>query len=168
MYTDHNGHPQVLLAKGAISNPSAGKWNSVALPPVQVTGGATYWLALLGVNGAVRFRDRYGTCRFEVGRHANLSSLPATWATGFGWSTCVVSMFATGSVTARGTTPSAAVAISFHVISLRAGQQQQFATAYTDSSVQSGNTYYYVTTAVDTTGVESIFSNEMPSVIPAP
>ncbi|MGC2182912.1 MAG: hypothetical protein WA637_06525 [Terriglobales bacterium] len=41
------------------------------------------------------------------------------------------------------------------------------ATAYTDSSVQSGNTYYYVTTAVDRTGVESIFSNEMPSVIPA-
>lgn len=39
--------------------------------------------------------------------------------------------------------------------------------AYTNSLVQSGNTYYYVATAVDTTGVESIFSNEMPSVIPA-
>ena len=42
------------------------------------------------------------------------------------------------------------------------------ATAYTDSLVQWGNTYYYLTTAVDTTGAESIFSNEMPSVIPAP
>ena len=41
-------------------------------------------------------------------------------------------------------------------------------TAYTDSSVQSGNTYYYVTAAVDTAGIESIFSNEMASVIPGP
>jgi fibronectin type 3 domain-containing protein len=39
--------------------------------------------------------------------------------------------------------------------------------AYTNSLVQSGNTYYYVATTVDTTGVESIFANEMPSVIPA-
>ena len=39
---------------------------------------------------------------------------------------------------------------------------------YTDSSVQSGTTYYYVATAVDTAGVESTLSNEMSSVLPAP
>jgi fibronectin type 3 domain-containing protein len=42
------------------------------------------------------------------------------------------------------------------------------ATTYTDSTVQLGGIYYYVTSAVDTAGVESIFSNEFPSVIPSP
>jgi archaellum component FlaF (FlaF/FlaG flagellin family) len=39
-------------------------------------------------------------------------------------------------------------------------------TSYTDSSVQSGSTYYYVTTAVDTTGAESSYSNESAATIP--
>jgi len=37
--------------------------------------------------------------------------------------------------------------------------------AYTDSTVQNGLTYYFVTTAVDPNG-ESIFSNQVPAVIP--
>jgi fibronectin type 3 domain-containing protein len=40
------------------------------------------------------------------------------------------------------------------------------ATTYTDAMVQSGTTYYYVTTAVDAAGTESIFSNEFQSLIP--
>lgn len=38
--------------------------------------------------------------------------------------------------------------------------------AYTDSAVQSGATYYYVTTAVDSTGTESAFSNQATAAIP--
>lgn len=41
-------------------------------------------------------------------------------------------------------------------------------TAYTDTSVQSGQTYYYVTTAVDSQNVESAYSNQATSVIPSP
>src|SRR5579859_686996 len=37
---------------------------------------------------------------------------------------------------------------------------------YTDSTVQSGTTYYYVTTAVDSSGNESVFSNEVSAPIP--
>lgn len=37
---------------------------------------------------------------------------------------------------------------------------------YTDSNVQSGLTYYYVTTAVDGSGIESIFSNQASASIP--
>jgi hypothetical protein len=37
---------------------------------------------------------------------------------------------------------------------------------YTDSTVQSGTTYYYVTTAVDSSGSESVFSNEVSAIIP--
>jgi carboxypeptidase family protein len=38
--------------------------------------------------------------------------------------------------------------------------------SYTDSSVQSGKTYYYVTTAVDAGGAESGFSNQASAVVP--
>lgn len=40
--------------------------------------------------------------------------------------------------------------------------------AYSDSSVTSGKTYYYVTTAVDSTGAESGYSNQAQAVIPFP
>ena len=41
-------------------------------------------------------------------------------------------------------------------------------TTYTDSTVQSGQTYYYVTTAVDGSGLESTYSNQAQAVIPTP
>jgi hypothetical protein len=37
---------------------------------------------------------------------------------------------------------------------------------YTDSTVQSGTTYYYVTTAVDSSGNESAYSNQVSATIP--
>jgi Abnormal spindle-like microcephaly-assoc'd, ASPM-SPD-2-Hydin len=40
--------------------------------------------------------------------------------------------------------------------------------AYTDDSVLAGQTYYYVTTAVDGSGGESGYSNEAKAVIPSP
>jgi hypothetical protein len=39
-------------------------------------------------------------------------------------------------------------------------------TSYTDSSVQTGNTYYYVTTAVSKAGKESHYSNQVQAIIP--
>jgi fibronectin type 3 domain-containing protein len=41
-------------------------------------------------------------------------------------------------------------------------------TSYTYSSVQSGGTYYYVTTAVDSSGEQSAYSNIAQAVIPTP
>lgn len=41
-------------------------------------------------------------------------------------------------------------------------------TSYTDNSVQSGETYYYVTTAVDSAGMESGYSNQVSAQIPSP
>ena len=41
-------------------------------------------------------------------------------------------------------------------------------TSYVDNSVSSGQTYYYVTTAVATNGVESAYSNQVRAVIPSP
>ena len=39
---------------------------------------------------------------------------------------------------------------------------------FTDSNVQSGQTYYYVVTSVDSNNVESTYSNEVPATIPTP
>jgi Abnormal spindle-like microcephaly-assoc'd, ASPM-SPD-2-Hydin len=41
-------------------------------------------------------------------------------------------------------------------------------TGYVDTSVAAGQTYYYVTTAVDTNGAESPYSNQVQAVIPSP
>jgi len=38
--------------------------------------------------------------------------------------------------------------------------------SYTDSTVQAGNTYYYVVTAVDSSSVESVYSNQVSATIP--
>jgi fibronectin type 3 domain-containing protein len=42
------------------------------------------------------------------------------------------------------------------------------ATSYIDSNVQSGNTYYYVTTAVNSAGTKSAYSTAAQAVIPMP
>ena len=39
-------------------------------------------------------------------------------------------------------------------------------TAYSDTTVQGGDTYFYVTTAVDNLGVESAYSNQSEATIP--
>ena len=41
-------------------------------------------------------------------------------------------------------------------------------TTYTDNSVQAGQNYFYVTTALDTTGTESTYSNQVSAAIPTP
>jgi fibronectin type 3 domain-containing protein len=39
---------------------------------------------------------------------------------------------------------------------------------FVDNVVQAGSTYYYVTTAVNGSGVESTYSNQVKAVIPTP
>jgi hypothetical protein len=39
---------------------------------------------------------------------------------------------------------------------------------YTDSTVQAGQTYYYVVTSVDSSDVESTYSNRVPATVPTP
>jgi fibronectin type 3 domain-containing protein len=37
-----------------------------------------------------------------------------------------------------------------------------------DNSVQAGQTYFYVSTAVDAAGRESVYSNQTQAVVPSP
>jgi hypothetical protein len=78
------------------------------------------------------------------------------------------------SVTLSWNDPSGAVGYNVYRGSLSGGPYGKInpvleaSTIYTDSSVQSGQAYYYVTTAIDSSGVQSGYSNEILAVIPSP
>lgn len=50
----------------------------------------------------------------------------------------------------------------------RLNSTPQPATSYSDSTVQSGQTYYYVVTSMGTDSVESAYSNQATAVVPSP
>jgi hypothetical protein len=121
LYSNYYGHPSALLRQAALTRPVSGKWNSVKISSVQVKRGTRYWVALLGLNGQIAFRDATGNCYSETSQQTTLSSLPATWRTGSRWSTCVISMFGSAS-----TSTSVSVSVSPTTASLSVGQQRQF------------------------------------------
>jgi fibronectin type 3 domain-containing protein len=51
---------------------------------------------------------------------------------------------------------------------VRVNSSPDAATTYTDSTVQAGQTLYYVVTAVDGSGDESAHSNQVQVVVPSP
>ena len=123
LYSNHNGHPNTLLRQAMISQPLSGEWNFVPIPSVGVKLGTRYWVALLGLNGQIAFRDATGNCYSETSQQTTLSSLPTTWQTGSRWSTCVVSMFGAASLN---TASPVSVSVSPTTASVQVGQQQQF------------------------------------------
>ena len=84
IYADSGGHPAALLGQGSLSAPVAGAWNRINLPPVAITAGTTYWIALLAPasTGTLRFRDRGTGGAAEASSQTNLTSLPSSWSTG--------------------------------------------------------------------------------------
>src|SRR3977135_969667 len=66
LYSNYFGHPNILLSQAALTRPVSGKWNSVNIPTVEVTMGRRYWVALLGMNGQIAFRDSSGNCYSET------------------------------------------------------------------------------------------------------
>ena len=84
LYTDENGHPGTLLAQGILSSPGSVGWEMVSLPPVSITAGSNYWIAILSRSGMLTFRDS-GTWVGELSEtssQSTLSELPSTWTTG--------------------------------------------------------------------------------------
>jgi hypothetical protein len=125
LYTSYHHHPSTLLRQAVIAQPVAGRWNSVQIPGVQVTQGKRYWVAVLGLNGRIEFRDSNGSwCHSETSRQTSLTSLPARWWTGSRYSSCLVSMFGSGGVSS-----SVSVSVSPQTASLQPGEQTQFTAA---------------------------------------
>ncbi len=96
LYTNLNSHPGALLSTGSLSAPQAGAWNTAAVAPTALVSGTTYWLAVLGTGGTLRYRDRWhGPCKAETSRQTNLGMLAAQWSTGTLYSTCPISAYVT-------------------------------------------------------------------------
>jgi hypothetical protein len=136
LYSSGYHHPRTLLTQSIISNPVAGQWNAVAVPPVQVTQGTRYWIALLGLNGQIQFRDSTGYCHSETSQQTNLASLPGTWSTGSRFDTCLVSMFAAGALAPVTPPPPTTVSLTLSpsTASLQPGQQVQFTATVSGTS----------------------------------
>jgi hypothetical protein len=106
-----------------ITQPVAGRWNSVQIPGVQVTQGKRYWVAVLGLNGQIEFRDSNSNwwCYSETSYQTALTSLPARWRMGSQYPSCLVSMFGSG-----GVSTSVSVSLSPQTAALQPAQQTQF------------------------------------------
>ncbi|MGA2164272.1 MAG: hypothetical protein ABSH36_07365, partial [Solirubrobacteraceae bacterium] len=76
VYSSAGRHPGTLLAGGSIATPKAGAWNTVPLTSAQLTSGTTYWLAILGTGGTLRYRDHgQGPCPSETSAQEGLKAL---------------------------------------------------------------------------------------------
>ncbi len=97
LYTDSAGKPGTLLTQGTLNAPSAGAWNAITVPTVQVTAGANYWIAILSPagSGSIKFRDKSGGTRSETSASKTLTTLPAVWATGAVFADSPLSAYAT-------------------------------------------------------------------------
>jgi hypothetical protein len=90
------GQPSSLMSTGSISTVNAGAWNSVSLSASSLVSGKTYWLAVLGQQGTLRYRDRrFGPCPSVTSAQTNLGSMPASWRTGRAYFDCPVSAYVT-------------------------------------------------------------------------
>jgi hypothetical protein len=153
LYADAGGHPGMLLGRGSLSPVSAGDWNAVSLPNVQVSAGAAYWIALLGEGGALHFADRCcgagGTGPSETSASLTLPDLPAGWVTGTVYHDAPVSAYATITPGQAATPPSPPLAPHLGTASLgsaidddAAGQAEAFqATAAAGGALTGLNVY---------------------------
>jgi PKD domain len=97
LYSNVAGSPGSLLGSGTITNAQSGAWNTVSLTPTALVGGATYWLAVLGENGTLRFNDRSnGPCVSQADAQTGLQALASSWSAGGTSSTCPISAYVTG------------------------------------------------------------------------
>ncbi|EIC29042.1 LamG domain-containing protein [Methylomicrobium album] len=82
IYKDRSRHPGTRMAQGKLSHLTAGAWNAIPVSAVSVTAGRPYWIALLGTEGQVAFRDQTGASTGLMETSASnkeLKKLPYKW-----------------------------------------------------------------------------------------
>ena len=108
LYSNDSG-PARRLMSGSLSSPQAGSWNSVPAGPAAIEPGRTYWVTVLGLDGALSLRARSATaCTSEGSAKTTLDSLPRSWSNGRQQNSCHISAYVVGTVLRHGgfqTTP---------------------------------------------------------------
>jgi outer membrane protein assembly factor BamB len=118
LYTNtSSGHPGALLGRGSLSTPMIGAWNDVSISSVDVTSGATYWIAILGPSGTLQFRDNCCTGASETSSQQTLTDVPSTWTTGTRYTDGPLSAYVTGATATAPTLVVAPTALSFSATS---------------------------------------------------
>ncbi len=120
LYTNAGGRPGSLLSEASLSAPPAGAWDTAPLAPTQLVSGTTYWLAVLGTGGTLRFRDgthwfynrAHGSCTALTSAQTTLDTLPAAWSAGAARWTCPVSGYLTAAAASFPVEPPAPVEIA--------------------------------------------------------
>ena len=83
VYGDSHGHPGARLTSGTLTGLVNGGWNRGRLRAHALHKGNTYWVALLGLSGALAYQDRtHGPCVSERGGRSAPKGLPSRWARG--------------------------------------------------------------------------------------
>ncbi len=84
IYDNNSGRPGKLLGQVKSKVTQDGTWVQIPIPTVKVTAGKTYWIAILGSKGQLKFRDRLGsgTAPLITSAQKSLTNLPNTWTTG--------------------------------------------------------------------------------------
>ncbi len=107
LYSNTAGNPGSLLTQGTVTSPTKGAWNTVVVPPVGITAGSAYWIAVLSPlgSGTIAFRDRASGGGSQSSSQNSLTALPATWSPGTKWSTSSMSAYASGDAISVTVTP---------------------------------------------------------------
>ena len=100
LYSNAGSRPGSLLSTGSGAVSAAGTWTTVPVAPIQLTSGVTYWLAILGEGGTLRYRDRgHGSCPSQTSAQVGLGGLPTSWSTGSVYADCPASVYVTPAAT---------------------------------------------------------------------
>jgi hypothetical protein len=99
LYADSSGQPTTRLATGSsVTNPVPGGWLTIAVsPPVNVTKGTWYWIALLSPANGGPFNFGYQDQAGLDSAHSassSLSLLPDPWVAGANFPGTVCSFYA--------------------------------------------------------------------------
>lgn len=97
IYSGSGSNPGTLLGQGSLPAPVSDAWNTIALPPVSITSGKVYWIAILGTGGTLKYRDSGSNCISQTSSQSNLTALAAKWSTGSRWNSCTLSAYGSAS-----------------------------------------------------------------------
>lgn len=97
IYSNAAGRPGWLLASGSLRHPHRARWDLMRLRAVRLYRGRSYWIALLGIGGAIAYRDRNSSgCHSSESARTPLRRLPARWGAARSWGTCSLSAYVSG------------------------------------------------------------------------
>jgi Domain of unknown function (DUF4082) len=102
LYSSASGHPGTLLTSATIEGPTLNAWNSVEVPPVNVSAGTEYWLAALAPSGKLAITDvASGGAPTQESRSHSLEELPSSWGTGATYENSPASFYASGDAASK-------------------------------------------------------------------